>query len=57
MLACDPVLTSAVLDSYHWAGPLFVSTLQALLAAQCALVGDHVWPKDAFDDVIKGMAF
>lgn len=44
---CDQALTANVVESYQAAGPLFVNALQSFLAAQCALVGDHLWPDDA----------
>ncbi|KPI96023.1 Glucose dehydrogenase [acceptor] [Papilio xuthus] len=47
MWACDPVLTTGIVNSYQAAGPLFVQSLQTFLAAQCALAGDHLWPPDA----------
>lgn len=52
--ACDPALTTTILQSYEAAGPLFIQTLQTFLAAQCAMVGDHVWPADATDNVLEG---
>lgn len=52
--ACDPAVTSMILDSYQVAGPLFVQTLQSIFAAQCALVGDHLWPDDATNAVLEG---
>lgn len=52
--ACDPTVTSTIVNSYQTAGPLFVGLLQSLLAAQCALVGDDVWPRDATDAVLEG---
>ncbi|PZC83549.1 hypothetical protein B5X24_HaOG207532 [Helicoverpa armigera] len=51
--ACDPALTSMILDSYQVAGPLFVQTLQTFFAAQCAIAGDHLWPDDATEAVLK----
>ncbi|XP_013143543.1 PREDICTED: glucose dehydrogenase [FAD, quinone]-like [Papilio polytes] len=52
MWECDPVLSSGVVSSYNAVGPLFVHTLQSLLAAQCALSGDQLWPSDAEEAVI-----
>ncbi|XP_045539341.1 glucose dehydrogenase [FAD, quinone]-like [Papilio machaon] len=52
MWACDPVLTTEIVNSYQVAGPLFVQSLQSFLAAQCALAGDHLWPPDATKAVI-----
>lgn len=52
--ACDQALTSNILNSYQAAGPLFVQTLQSFFAAQCALVGDHLWPNDATEAVLDG---
>lgn len=52
--ACDPVLTNNIVNSYQVAGPLFMSTLQTFFAAQCALVGDHLWPADAINSVLEG---
>ncbi|CAH2051945.1 unnamed protein product, partial [Iphiclides podalirius] len=46
MWACDPATTAEIVNSYNAAGPLFVQTLQSFLAAQCALAGDHLWPRD-----------
>lgn len=54
MWACDPVLATEVVNSYQAVGPLFVQTLKSLLAAQCALVGDQVWPSDAAEAVLNG---
>lgn len=54
MWECDPVLSSGVVSSYNAVGPLFVHTLQSLLAAQCALSGDQLWPSDAEEAVIHG---
>lgn len=51
--ACDPAMTSMIVDSYQVAGPLFVQTLQSIFAAQCALVGDHLWPDDATNAVLQ----
>ncbi|CAG9104742.1 unnamed protein product [Plutella xylostella] len=53
MWACEPGLTSTIAESYAGAGPLFVNTLQTFLAAHCALVGDHVWPADAKEHVVR----
>ncbi|XP_013167526.1 PREDICTED: glucose dehydrogenase [FAD, quinone]-like [Papilio xuthus] len=53
MWACDPALVSEVVNSYRAVGPVFFQTLQSLLVAQCALVGDHVWPPDAVDAVLN----
>ncbi|CAB3220561.1 unnamed protein product [Arctia plantaginis] len=50
--ACDQALTSNIVNSYQTAGPLFIQTLQSFLAAQCALVGDHLWPDDATKAVL-----
>lgn len=50
---CDPIITNTISNSYQTAGPVFVNFLQSLLAAQCALVGDHVWPPDATDLVLN----
>ncbi|RVE50264.1 hypothetical protein evm_005099 [Chilo suppressalis] len=47
MWACEPAITTTVVNSYHAAGPLFTQALQSFLAAQCALAGDHLWPADA----------
>ncbi|XP_053617649.1 glucose dehydrogenase [FAD, quinone]-like [Plodia interpunctella] len=52
MWACDPALTAEIVSSYYVAGPAFTSVLQALLAAHCALVGDHLWPADATQAVL-----
>lgn len=52
--ACDPVLTSNIVNSYQTAGPLFMQSLQTFFAAQCALVGDHIWPADATQAVLDG---
>ncbi|XP_063833153.1 glucose dehydrogenase [FAD, quinone]-like [Ostrinia nubilalis] len=51
--ACDPAITSTVLDSFQGVGPMFVQSVQTFLAAQCALTGDHLWPPDATDAVIQ----
>ncbi|KAG7303436.1 hypothetical protein JYU34_011952 [Plutella xylostella] len=53
MWACDAGLTSTIVESYAGAGPLFVNTLQTFLAAHCALVGDHLWPADAKEEVLR----
>ncbi|CAG5044474.1 unnamed protein product [Parnassius apollo] len=53
MWACDSALTTEIVNSYQVVGSLFVQTLQNLLAAQCALSGDHLWPADATEAVIK----
>ncbi|KAI5643256.1 GMC oxidoreductase domain-containing protein [Phthorimaea operculella] len=45
--ACDPGITSTIESSYRNALPVFTSTLQTFLAAQCALVSDQLWPADA----------
>ncbi|XP_013143517.1 PREDICTED: glucose dehydrogenase [FAD, quinone]-like [Papilio polytes] len=52
MWACDPVLTTEIVNSYQVAGPLFVQSVQSFLAAQCALAGGHLWPSDATQAVI-----
>ncbi|XP_026740793.1 glucose dehydrogenase [FAD, quinone]-like [Trichoplusia ni] len=51
--ACDPALTANIVNSYGAAGTLFTQTLTSFLAAQCAVVGDHLWPDDAIDAVLK----
>ncbi|CAH1641202.1 unnamed protein product [Spodoptera littoralis] len=51
--ACNPAVTSMILDSYQVAGPLFVQTLQTFFAAQCALTSDHLWPDDATKSVLQ----
>ncbi|CAH0696828.1 unnamed protein product [Spodoptera exigua] len=51
--ACDPALTSNIVNSYQTVGPLFMQTLQTFFAAQCALVGDYLWPADAIDKVLE----
>ncbi|XP_035448189.1 glucose dehydrogenase [FAD, quinone]-like [Spodoptera frugiperda] len=51
--ACDPALTANIVNSYQTVGPLFMQTLQTFFAAQCALVGDHLWPADAIDKVLE----
>ncbi|KAJ8713014.1 hypothetical protein PYW08_008318 [Mythimna loreyi] len=51
--ACDPSVTSMIVDTYQAAGPLFAQTLQTIFAAQCALVGDHIWPDDATNAVLQ----
>ncbi|KAI5643257.1 GMC oxidoreductase domain-containing protein [Phthorimaea operculella] len=51
--ACDPRLTSTIEGSYRNALPTFTSTLQTFLAAQCALVGDQLWPADAEASVLQ----
>lgn len=51
--ACDPVLTSTIGNSYQVL-PAFAQTLQTIMAAHCALVGDHLWPDDAIKAVIEG---
>lgn len=51
--ACDPALTSTIVNSYQ-ALPALAQTLQAIMAAHCALVGDHLWPDDAVQAVIDG---
>ncbi|XP_072934502.1 glucose dehydrogenase [FAD, quinone]-like [Epargyreus clarus] len=53
MWACDPALTSTIVDSFQGAGPLFVQALQTFMAAHCALVGDHLWPADATEAVFR----
>ncbi|XP_049879228.1 glucose dehydrogenase [FAD, quinone]-like [Pectinophora gossypiella] len=51
--ACDAGLTSTIAGSYQHALPVFANTLQAFMAAQCALVGDHLWPADAVNSVLQ----
>ncbi|XP_049879224.1 glucose dehydrogenase [FAD, quinone]-like [Pectinophora gossypiella] len=51
--ACDAGLTGAIAGSYQHALPVFANTLQAFMAAQCALVGDHLWPADALQNVLQ----
>ncbi|KOB69249.1 GMCbeta2 [Operophtera brumata] len=53
MWACDPAVTTPILNSYNVAGPLFTQALQSFFAAQCALAGDHLWPADATDAVLE----
>ncbi|CAG5044472.1 unnamed protein product, partial [Parnassius apollo] len=53
MWACDPALTTEIMNSYQVAGPLFVQALQSFLAVQCALSGDHLWPADATEAVLE----
>ncbi|XP_073948385.1 glucose dehydrogenase [FAD, quinone]-like [Choristoneura fumiferana] len=53
MWACDPAFTSTIISSYQAAGPMFVQALETIFAAQCALVGDHVWPADATEAALK----
>ncbi|KAI5636589.1 GMC oxidoreductase domain-containing protein [Phthorimaea operculella] len=48
---CDQGVTSNIANSYSNALPVFTSALQVVLAAQCALVGDSVWPADALNKV------
>ncbi|CAG9104644.1 unnamed protein product [Plutella xylostella] len=52
MWACDQGLSSTIVNSYE-AVPVFANVLQSFLAAQCALVGDHLWPEDATEKVMK----
>ncbi|KAJ2949948.1 hypothetical protein O0L34_g11273 [Tuta absoluta] len=51
--SCDPSITSNLASTYRNALPLFTNSLQTFLAAQCALVGDHLWPADAVDKVVR----
>ncbi|XP_012548167.1 glucose dehydrogenase [FAD, quinone] [Bombyx mori] len=58
MWACDPTFTSTVMDSYgDVVGSTFAQALTSFLAAQCALVGDHLWPEDAIDSVVNGSSY
>lgn len=55
MSACDPTFTSTVIGSYgDVVGTTFAQALTSFLAAQCALVGDHLWPEDAINSVVDG---
>jgi hypothetical protein len=54
MWACDPAVTANVVNSYQAVGPVFAQALQTFLAAQCAIAGDHLWPADATEAVLKG---
>ncbi|CAB3220564.1 unnamed protein product [Arctia plantaginis] len=51
--ACDQTVIPNIVDSYQTAGSLFALTLQSFFAAQCALVGDHLWPADVTEEVLK----
>ncbi|KAI5631119.1 GMC oxidoreductase domain-containing protein [Phthorimaea operculella] len=54
-IKCKKVqITTYIVNSYSNALPVFTSALQTFLAAQCALVGDSVWPADALDKVQQG---
>lgn len=52
--ACDQAVTANIVDSYQTAGSLFALTLQSFFAAQCALVGDNLWPADVTEEVLNG---
>ncbi|KAJ2942841.1 hypothetical protein O0L34_g15030 [Tuta absoluta] len=49
--SCDPGITTSIASTYSNALPIFTNALQAFMAAQCALVGDSVWPADAVGKV------
>ncbi|KAI5642809.1 GMC oxidoreductase domain-containing protein [Phthorimaea operculella] len=51
--SCDPSLTAEITSTYRNALPTFANTLQTFLAAQCALIGDHLWPEDALESVLQ----
>ncbi|XP_062528939.1 glucose dehydrogenase [FAD, quinone] [Bombyx mori] len=58
MSACDPTFTSTVIGSYgDVVGTTFAQALTSFLAAQCALVGDHLWPEDAINSVVDGSSY
>ncbi|KAG6461247.1 glucose dehydrogenase [FAD, quinone] [Manduca sexta] len=51
--ACDPALTTNIVNSYQVAGPVFAQALTSFFAAQCAIAGDHIWPADATEAVLQ----
>ncbi|XP_004928918.1 glucose dehydrogenase [FAD, quinone] [Bombyx mori] len=53
MWTCDPALTSNIVNSYHATGPIFMQALATFFAAQCSIAGDHLWPEDAIEEVVK----
>ncbi|KAJ0173025.1 hypothetical protein K1T71_011201 [Dendrolimus kikuchii] len=53
MWECDPEMTTNIVSTYSMAGPMFTQALTSFFAAQCAMYGDHLWPEDATEKVLK----